>query len=67
MNSNYLLLLYVKVLKRNSLRQMKSRTWVDVTPETMVQNYDHYKHFFMDEFASQVVGQVQFDVRDDAP
>ena len=62
LDSNYSLLLYVKVLKRNSLRQMKSRTWVDVTPQTMAQNYDHYKHF-MDEFASQVVGQVQFDIR----
>ena len=45
-----------------SLKQMKSQTRIDVTPKTMVQKYDHYKHF-MDEFRSQVLGQTQFEIR----
>ena len=61
-NSNYSLLLNIKVLKRNTLKQMTDRAWIDMTPQTMVQKYDHYKHF-MDEFGSQVIGQTQFDVR----
>ena len=35
--------------------------WLCVTPESMVEDYDHYKHF-MDHFGSVIVGQTNFSM-----
>ena len=52
----------VEELMRNEKRGDLKRPWIEVTPQSMVQNYQHYK-YFMDEFGSLMVGKSGFEVR----
>ena len=47
---------------RNEKRGDLKRPWIEVTPPSMVQKYEHYK-YFMDEFGSLMVGKSGFKVR----
>ena len=52
----------VEELMRNEKRGDLKRPWIEVTPQSMVQNYNHYK-YFMDEFGSLMVGKSGFEMR----